>query len=169
MAAQTQDQIDLAQRIKVALINCIGYEGDELANSRKMAYDYYFQRARGDEIAGRSQVVSGDISSMVEGNLATMSEPLGGKRIAEFCSYDKDDEEQAQLETDCVHEMLFKRQNGFIEVASAIKDAMLVRNAIVKVFVDQRLHPKTINKSNVAPEIVPDVLDKIGTVKVHSY
>jgi hypothetical protein len=65
--------------------------------------------------------------------------------------------------------MLFKRQNGFIEVASAIKDAMLVRNAIVKVFVDQRTHRKTINKSNVAPEIVTDVLDQIGKVKVHSY
>jgi hypothetical protein len=169
MASQTQDQIDLAQRIKVALINCIGYEGDELANSRKMAYDYYFQRTRGDEIAGRSQVVTGDLSSMVEGNLATMSEPLGGKRIAEFCSYDQTDEEQAQLETDCVHEMLFKRQNGFIEVLSSIKDALLVRNGIVKVYVDERTHKKTVNKTGVEPEVVTDILDKIGATAIHSY
>jgi hypothetical protein len=169
MASQTQDQIDLAQRIKVALINCIGYEGDELANSRKMAYDYYFQRARGDEIAGRSQVVSGDISSMVEGNLATMSEPLGGKRIAEFCSYDQTDEAQAQLETDCVHEMLFKRQGGFIEVVSSIKDALLVRNGIVKVYIDERTYKKTVNKTGVAPEVISNVLDKIGATKIHAY
>jgi hypothetical protein len=169
MASQTQDQIDLAQRIKVALINCVGYEGDELANSRKMAYDYYFQRARGDEIAGRSQVVSGDLSSMVEGNLATMSEPLGGKRIAEFCSYDQTDEEQAQLETDCVHEMLFKRQNGFMEVVSSIKDALLVRNGVVKVYVDERTFKKTVNKTNVAPEVITHVLDKIGATDIHSY
>jgi len=169
MADQTDAQKDLAQRIKIQLVNCIGYEGDELAENRKTAYDYYFQRARGDEIAGRSQVVSGDVSSMIDGNLAIMSEPLGGKRIAEFCSYDKADEEQAQLETDCVHEMLFKRQNGFIEVASAIKDAMLVRNAIVKVFVDERTHRRTVRKTNVAPEIVTDVLDQIGKVTVHSY
>jgi hypothetical protein len=65
--------------------------------------------------------------------------------------------------------MLFKRQNGFIEVASAIKDAMLVRNAIVKVFVDQRTHRKTINKSNVAPEIVTGRVGPDREVKVHSY
>src|SRR3954463_4471018 len=123
-AEQSMKLVELAQKVRSQLVNCIGFEGDELANSRKMAYDYYFQRARGDEIAGRSQVVSGDISSMVEGNLATMSEPLGGKRIAEFCSYDETDEAQAQLETDCVHEMLFKRQGGFIEVVSSIKDAL---------------------------------------------
>jgi hypothetical protein len=169
MADQSDAQKDLAQKIKIQLVNCVGYEGDELSENRRDAYDYYFQRARGDEIAGRSQVVSGDVSSMIDGNLAIMTEPLGGKRIAEFCSYDQADEEQAQLETDCVHEMLFKRQNGFIEVASAVKDAMLVRNAIVKVFVDERMHRKTINKSDVAPEIVTDVLDQIGKVKVHSY
>jgi hypothetical protein len=169
MATQSTEQVELAAKIKIQLVNCIGYEGDELAESRKMAYDYYFQRARGDEIPGRSEVVSGDVSSMIDGNLAIMSEPLGGKRIAEFCSYDQIDEEQAQLETDCVHEMLFKRQNGFVEVVSAIKDAMLVRNAIVKVFVDERTHRKTINKSDVEPEVITDVLDKIGQVDVHSY
>jgi len=169
MATQSTEQTDLAAKIKIQLVNCIGYEGDELAENRKLAYDYYFQRPRGDEIPGRSAVVSGDVSSMIDGNLAIMTEPLGGKRIAEFCSYDQGDEEQAQLETDCVHEMLFKRQNGFVEVASSIKDAMMVRNAIVKVYVDERTHTRTIAKSNVAPEIITNVLDKIGTVDVHSY
>jgi len=169
MATQSTEQTALAAKIKIQLVNCIGYEGDELAENRKLAYDYYFQRPRGDEIPGRSAVVSGDVSSMIDGNLAIMTEPLGGKRIAEFCSYDQGDEEQAQLETDCVHEMLFKRQNGFVEVASSIKDAMMVRNAIVKVYVDERTHTRTIAKSNVAPEIITNVLDKIGAVDVHSY
>src|SRR6185369_16360372 len=162
-------QADLAQKIRSQLVNCIGFEGDELANSRKMSYDYYFQRARGDEVAGRSEIVSGDLSSMVEGNLAMMVEPLVGKRIAEFCAYDAMDEEQAQLESDCVAEMVFKRQNGFMEITAAIKDALLLRNSIVKVFVDERTHVTQIAKDNVEPEIVTDVLDQIGKVDVHSY
>jgi hypothetical protein len=169
MADQTAKQTALASSIRTQLVNCIGFEGDELANSRKMSYDYYFQRARGDEIAGRSEIVSGDLSSMVEGNLAMMVEPLVGKRIAEFCAYSAEDEEQAQLESDCVSEMVFKRQNGFIEVSSAIKDALLLRNAVVKIYVDERTHVARINRGNVEPEIVTDVLDKIGTVDVHSY
>src|SRR3954471_4668795 len=141
-AEQSMKLVELAQMIRAQLVNCIGFEGDELASSRKMAYDYYFQRKRGDEIEGRSELVSGDLSSMVEGNLAMMTEPLIGKRIAEFCAYDAGDEEQAQLETDCVSEMIFKRQNGFMEVVAAVKDALMLRNAVMKVFVDERTHVK---------------------------
>jgi hypothetical protein len=168
-AEQSMKLVELAQKVRSQLVNCIGFEGDELAHSRKMAYDYYFQRARGDEVAGRSEIVSGDLSSMVEGNLAMMTEPLIGKRIAEFCAYDATDEEQAQLETDCVAEMIFKRQNGFMEVVAAVKDALLLRNSVIKVFVDERTHVSNIVKDNVDPEIVTNLLDQIGQTDVHSY
>lgn len=163
------DEMSLAQDLKRLLGTCIGFEGDDLAKARKSAYDYYFQRPRGDEVMGRSTIVSGDLSAMVEGNLAQMVEPLVNKRIGEFCAYDADDEEQAQLESDCVSEMVFKRQNGFIEVSSTIKDILLVRNGVVKTYVDVRTYTKNVSLSNVEPEIIPDVLDKIGDVQVHSY
>lgn len=166
---QSDSKVKLAAQLKRMLVNCVGYEGDELANSRKQAYDYYFQRPRGDEQAGRSEIVSGDLSSMVEGNLAQMVEPLANRRIAEFCAYDQADDEQAQLESDCVHEMLFKRQNGWLEVTSSIKDALLIRNGIVKVYVDERTYKKKVKRTNVTPEIISDVLDKIGKTDIHSY
>lgn len=166
---QSQEKRQLAQLLRSQLANCVGYIGDELATSRKQAYDYYFQRPRGDEVQGRSSIVSGDLSSMVEGNLAQMVEPLLARRIGEFCAYSEQDEEQAQLESECVTEMLFRRQNGFIEVASAIKDALLVRNGIIKVYIDERTHTQRFMREGVAKEIVPDVLEKFGTVDVHSY
>lgn len=165
----TDEQKNLTQKLKQMLVHCVGFDGDELAQSRKDSYDYYFQRPRGDEVVGRSSVVTGDVSSMTEGNLALMTEPLLGKRIAEFCSYDAMDEEQANLESDCVQYMLFKRQNGFIELTSAIKDALQIRGAVVKVYVDTRTHKKRIRRENVAPEVVTEVLDQIGETKIHSY
>lgn len=169
MASKEDRQKTLAANLKRQLSNCIGFTGDSLAESRKQSYDYYFMRPRGDELPGRSQIVTGDLSSMVEGNLAQCVEPLTNKRLAEFCSYDAADEEQAQLESDCVHDMLFKKQNGFIEVACAIKDAFLVRNGVIKVYVDERTHTKYVNRSKVHPAVVTDVLDQIGDVAVHSY
>jgi hypothetical protein len=165
----SNQETKLVQSLKSMLVNCIGYEGDELATSRKLAYDYYFQRPRGDEITGRSTIVTGDISGMVEADLAQMVEPLLNKRIAEFCSYDAADEEQANLESDCVQNMLFKQQNGFIELTCAIKDALQIRNAVVKIYVDTRTHKKKIRRGNVEPEIVTELLDTIGKVDVHSY
>jgi len=163
------DEKKLSQDLKRMLVHCIGFEGDELAQSRKDSYDYYFQRPRGDEVVGRSSIVTGDLSAMTEGNLALMVEPLLDKRIAEFCSYDAEDEEQANLESDCVQQMLFKRQNGFIELTSAIKDALQLRNAVVKIYVDKRTHVQEIERENVDPMIIHEVLDKIGQVDVHSY
>jgi hypothetical protein len=159
----------LTQSLKQMLVHCVGFDGDELAQSRKDSYDYYFQRKRGDEVPGRSSIVTGDLSAMTEGNLALMTEPLLGKRIAEFCAYDAEDEEQANLESDCVQVMLFKRQNGFIELTSAIKDALQLRNAVIKVYVDTRTHQQQIRRDNVDPMVIHEVLDKIGKVDVHSY
>lgn len=166
---KADDEKKLTQSLRSMLVNCIGYEGDELAKSRQLAYDYYFQRPRGDEITGRSEIVTGDVGSMIEANLAQMVTPLLDKRIAGFCAYDEQDEEQANLESDCVQTMLFKRQNGFIELTCGIKDTLQLRNGVVKVYVDTRTHTKQIRKSNVEPEIVTEVLDKIGKVDVHSY
>lgn len=165
----TEEQKDLTQKLKQMLVHCIGFDGDELAESRKDSFDYYFQRPRGDEVVGRSSIVTGDVSAMTEGNLALMTEPLLNKRIAEFCAYDAADEEQANLESDCVQVMLFKRENGFIELTSAIKDALQLRNAVIKIYVDKRTHKKHIRRSNVDAEIVHEVLDQIGETKVHSY
>jgi hypothetical protein len=166
---ESNEETKLVQSLKSMLVNCIGYEGDELANSRKLSYDYYFQRPRGDEVRGRSTIVTGDISGMVEADLAQMVEPLYNKRIAEFCAYDAVDEEQANLESDCVHTMLFKQQNGFIEMTSAIKDALQIRNSVVKIYVDTRTHTQKIRRGNVEPEIISEVLEQIGKVDVHSY
>src|ERR1044072_919279 len=163
------DEKSLTQKLKQMLVHCVGFDGDELATSRKESFDYYFQRPRGDEVVGRSSIVTGDISSMTEGNLALMTEPLLDKRIAEFCAYDEQDEEQANLESDCVQVMLFKRQNGFIELTSAIKDALQLRNAVVKVYDDKRTHIKQVRRNNVDPMVIHEVLDKIGQVDVHSY
>jgi hypothetical protein len=164
-----EEQKQLSMKLKQMLVHCIGFDGDELAQSRKDSFDYYFQRKRGDEVVGRSSLVTGDVSSMTEGNLALMTEPLLDKRIAEFCAYDEADEEQANLESDCVQTMLFKRQNGFIELTSAIKDALQLRNAVIKIYVDKRTHKKQIRRENVDPLIVTEVLDQIGQTDVHSF
>lgn len=165
----SDEQKHLTQQLKRMLVHCVGFDGDELAESRKDSFDYYFQRPRGDEVVGRSSIVTGDVSAMTEGNLALMTEPLLNKRIAEFCAYDAADEEQANLESDCVQVMLFKRENGFIELTSAIKDALQLRNAVIKIYVDKRTHKKHIRRSNVQAEIVHEVLDQIGETKVHKY
>lgn len=138
---------------KLLLRNCVMWEGDENAQDYKDAWDYYLQRLRGDEIPGRSTAVAGDISASVEANLAQMLDAFGTDNIAEFDALDAEDEDQASLESDVVTHFVMKTQNGFLELASAIKNALVARDAIMKVYVAEYEETSTRIYDNVAPEV----------------
>lgn len=143
---------ELVTAVKQQLQRCAGFEGDTISADREKALNYYFQRARGDEVPGRSQVVSGDVSAMVEANLAQMLDAFSSDRIAEFDPFGVEDEDQAQLESDTVQYFVMSKSNGFLELAQGIKDALLLRNGLMKVYVDERKSSTTRTLGNVAPE-----------------
>lgn len=122
---------------------------DEVANAHKMALDYYFQRARGDEEPGRSQYVSGDLSAMVEANLASMMESFSGDNVAEFDPFGPEDEDQAQLESDVCTYYVMDANNGYILFQEGIKDALMLRNGLVKVYPEKRETTRTRTYDNV--------------------
>lgn len=155
---------ELLQKVKQQLVQCHGYDGDEVAKSREQALDYYFQRPRGDEVAGRSQVVSGDLSAMVEANLAQMLDAFTTDNIIEFEPLGPEDEDQAQLEATTVQYFVMSRSNGFLEIAAAIKDALLVRNGIIKVYVEEREESRIKTLSNVAPEALVELINQPDVV-----
>ncbi len=157
---------DVLKLCKEQLRGCAGWESDEISKDRKAALDYYFQRARGDEVAGRSAVVSGDISASVEANLAQMLEAFSSDSIADFDALGADDEPQAALETDAVTHFLMKTQNGFIQLATAIKECLLLRNGFVKVWVEKFTQTKTRTFDKVAPVAVEALLAQTGGEKV---
>jgi hypothetical protein len=144
---------ELLELCRAQLRECVMWESDEHAQDFKAAWDYYFQRLRGDEIPGRSTAVAGDMSASVEANLAQMVDALSTENLAEFDPNGEDDEDQAGLESDVVAYYIMKQQNGFIELATAIKNALAVRNGIVKVWVETFEETATRTYDNVAPEV----------------
>lgn len=161
---------ELLTRVKQQLSLCAGFEGDAVAKAREQALDYYFQRARGDEVPGRSQVVSGDLSAMVEANLAQMLDAFSSPRVAEFEANGPEDENQAQLESDTVQYFVMKKSNGFLELAQSIKDALLLRNGLVKVWVEEREQTETKSYTGVTVEGLAEATNKPGTqIKVEHF
>jgi hypothetical protein len=150
----------LLSMLKEQLRQCAGFEGDAISTDRKRALDYYFQRARGDEVTGRSQVVSGDVSAMVEANLAQMMDSFSSSNIVEFQAFGKEDEDQAQLESDTVSYVVMEMNNGYMALKEAIKDALLLRNGFVKVWFDERRYPKLEQYRNVTPEALAQLMNR---------
>ncbi len=162
------DRATLANKIKTQLQNCEGFDGDSVSQQREQALDYYFQRARGDEVVGRSAVVSGDVSAMVEATLAQMMEAFSSDRICDFDPFDAEDETQAQLESEAVQYFVMGRENGFLELLSAIKEALLLRNGIIKIEAIDKTVRRTRRLANVEPAALAELLAPDDVVK-HKY
>lgn len=164
----TSPQDDLAQRLRTQLQQCHGFDGDEISTAREDALNYYFQRARGDEVAGRSAVVSGDLSAMVEATVAQMVEAFSSDRICDFDPFDAEDEDQAQLESEAVQWFVMGQENGFLQLVAAIKEALLLRNGAVTIDALDRKTRRTRRLANVEPAALAELISGDDVVD-HEY
>lgn len=154
-----------AQLLKTQLQQCHGFDGDEISSAREDALNYYFQRERGDEVIGRSDVVSGDLSAMVEATVAQMMEAFSSDRICDFDPLDSDDEDQAQLESEAVQWFVMGTENGFLELLSAIKEALLLRNGVVMIDAEDVTTRRVKRLGNVEVEAFAELSSEDGVIK----
>lgn len=155
---------DQAQQLKQQLQNCNGFDGDTISKGREEALNYYFQRPRGDEVAGRSDVVSGDVSAMVDATVAQMLDAFSSERICDFDPMDLGDESQAQLESEAVQYFVMGRENGLLELVSAIKEALLCRNGVIQIDAKERKTRRVKNFRNVELEAYAELRDDPAVV-----
>jgi hypothetical protein len=110
-----------------------GDQHDEISTDRADAIDRYLGKTYGDEQPGRSSVVSRDVADVVEGVLANVLRPfVGGDEIVRFEPRSAEDVEQAMQETDYINFVALERNNGFMVLSAAVKDALLLRAGYVK-------------------------------------
>ena len=111
----------------------LGVEDGELTNERATAMDRYHGRLYGNEMEGRSSVVSKDLSEAIDWAMpAIMRIFTQGQTVAEFDPVSPEDEQQAEIETDYVNQVLMKDNRGWIVLHDAIKDTLLLKNGYVK-------------------------------------
>jgi hypothetical protein len=151
---------ELLAALRKQMNSLAGVDNDEIASDRQAAQDYYFMRPNGTEIDGRSTSVSGDVSAMVEANLAAIMEAFGEKRIVEFDSLDGEDEDQAQLESDAVAYYVMGKNNGRWQLAQAIKEILLLRNGWIKVWTEEEKTASVREFRNVGEDALGELLDQ---------
>src|SRR6185369_3371032 len=108
-----------------------------LAEDRANAMDYYLGHMQKDMPAqdGRSRTVSMDVQDTVEGLMPALMDIFAGSdEVVRFEPVGPEDEEAAQQETDYVNHVFMQRNPGFMVLYSFIKDALLSKVGIVKVW-----------------------------------
>ena len=130
-------ETELRRVVEWQLGRASGIDGDEADNNRKRALDSYYGRKRGDEVEGRSAARSQDVADMVEAVVAQIMPSFDFDTVVAFQPNGAGDVDQARLETRVCNTMLIDRNRGYTLLQEALRDALLLRNGIVKVFVDQ--------------------------------
>jgi hypothetical protein len=128
-------EIELLAIIKAHRRDSLGVSDGDLSNDRATAMDHYHGRPYGNEMEGRSAVVSKDLSETVDWAMpAIMRIFTQSGNIAEFDPIGPDDEEAAEQESDYTNQVIMRDNNGFMLLHDAIKDALLLKNGYVKHF-----------------------------------
>lgn len=127
---------DLSQIIRSELEQADGAASDELDDIRSKAIARYYGLPRGDEVKGRSKVISTDVADMVEAVVADIGPSLTRPGVASFTPVSEADEKDADLETAAVDNAVYQQNDGFRELTTAIKEVLLMRSCWIRVEVE---------------------------------
>ena len=129
------DDEELLSIIEQEESNCISSTSGALAEQRREAMAYYYGQPYGNEIEGRSQVVTTEVKDAVEGILPSlMSIFTSSDEIVRFEPQGQEDEQAARQATDYVNYIFTRLNNGFLTLYCLFKDALLQKNGYAKVY-----------------------------------
>jgi hypothetical protein len=113
------------------------YSTASLAETREQAWNYYLNRARGDELPGRSSVQDTSVRDTVHALMATIAPTYDCDSLIDFPPNGPDDVDQADAEARALN-TIFRAGDNINELNTAIFDALLFRNGVVKTWVEER-------------------------------
>lgn len=167
MTKMTDDELRSAVDHEVS--ESAAWTGSALAGERERNLAYYLGQPLGNEVAGRSQVVSWDVFEVVESALPDLLEPFfAGDDICEFAPVEPGDEAYSEQVTDVVNHLIKKKNPGFLIFNTWIKDGFLSKIGIVRSWWDATSKTKKATyKGLTEQQLVKMVNDPRITIVTH--
>lgn len=130
--------VEIIARIEQEEGVAYGINDAELSADRAKAIEYYLGEPFGNEIEGRSQVVSYDVQDTIESALPQLLKVfVSGDKVVQFNPRGQEDEEAAEQETDYLNYVVMEKNSGFSVFYTWFKDALLSKNGYVKVWYEE--------------------------------
>lgn len=113
--------------------NSIGFVETETTDDRSKAIRYYNREPYGQEVEGRSSIVTGEVAEVVDGALPQLLRIFTqSDELVRFEPKFPGDEEAAKQATEYCNLVFFQDNDGVILMHNWFKDALLQKNGIVK-------------------------------------
>lgn len=148
----------------------VAWSNSVMADDRERNHSYYHGQPMGNEVEGRSQVVSWDVFEVVESALPSLLEPFfAGDDVGEFEPVGKEDEAYCEQATDYVNYLIKKRNEGFLLFNTWVKDGMLSKVGIVRAWWDARVKTRKEEYTGLTDEQVIELDQQENiTILTHS-
>jgi hypothetical protein len=117
----------------------IGYFETETVEARRKALDYYLRHPYGNEVEGRSQIVTGEVAEAVDGALPSLIRVFTTTEdIVLFEPQRAGDEDAAKQATAYCNWVFYRDNPGMHILHNWFKDALLQKTGIVKAYWDTK-------------------------------
>ena len=144
----TEDE--LIAKLSSEIDSSTGHMSSELSHQREEAMKYYLGEPFGNEIDGRSEIVTTDVRDTIEYIMPSLMRIFTThNNIAEFEPQGPEDIEMAKQATDYVNYVFNKQNNGFKVLYDAFKDALISKTGIVKHYWEENKKITTENYENL--------------------
>lgn len=145
------DAYSLKSLIESEIDGAVGYLESETTEQRRQALSAYLRDPYGNEVEGRSQIVTGEVAEVIDGALPQLMRVFSTDDVVRFEPVSPGDEEAAKQATDYCNWVLNRDNEGFLIMRNWFFDALLQKVGIVKTYWD--------NKVDITKETYRDLTD----------
>ena len=133
------DENKLKSIIESEIDNALGFIETDTTDERQKALEYYLREPYGNEIEGKSAIVTGEVAEVVDGALPQLIRVFtSSDNVVEFQPVSDGDEPFAKQATEYCNWVFYKENDGFLILHNWFKDALLQKTGVVKAYWDDK-------------------------------
>lgn len=126
-----------------------------IGKERVTAYDYYYGRKFGNEVEGRSQIISHDVAQQIDSALPQLIKFFAGsEKAVEFTARKAEDVTPAEQATEVCNYVFYTQNTGFLLLHDAIKNALLQKTACFKWYWDTSVRVEEETYRGVSEDLI---------------
>ena len=157
------DDSTLLAILKHDIDTSTGKSYEELNNDRAKALKYYLGEYYGNEVKGRSSIVTTEVADTVESMLPQVLKPFVSQdRVMYFEPVGPEDHESAKQETEYLNHVFYKDNDGVGILYTWCKDGLMSKNGVVKYFWDEAKEVTTERYSDLTTDELMMLLSEEG-------
>ena len=135
---------EIKNLIEDHITSALAYVNDEVSAERETALDYYLRKPYGNEVSGKSQIVTGEVAEAVDGALPQLMKVFTQSSDAvDFLPVGDGDADVADTITQYVNHVFNKMNDGASIFHNWFWDALVQKNGVVKAYWDESIKTTT--------------------------